>query len=919
MLHEWLTEAWLRAKALVKRRRLERDLEEELQFHLAMRAEKNRASGIEANDAQAAARQRFGNVTLVKEDCREMWTFTWIETLWQDVRYAARNLAKSPGFAAVMIFSLSLGIGANTAVFSALNTVMLHALPYEHPENLATIWSTQKTDPGSEDLAPIAEVADWKRQNHVFADIAAIGVPDRATLTDLGEPGLIQIQSATPNFFDLVGVQPAMGRFFRAEESQDQLQTVVISDAFWRNRFNRDPGVLGQTFRIEGVVSTVVGVMPAGFTGFAPWYSASTYGMATEVWKPINPESAQYAKRSDHWMMPVARLKPAVTVAQAQLEMEVIARGMEQAYPEPNKGVGEKVVPLYDTLHRGARDKLYPLLGAVGFVLLIGCVNVANLMLSRTEGRRKEYSVRASLGASRRRLMQQLLAESGLLTWIGGSLGVLLSFWGIRLLRLMAKGLPDAESIRINGRVLLFAAGLSVLTTLLFGLAPAIRAARADLNDALREGESRTSSGKRGRTRYLLVISEIALAMVLLVGAGLMINSLLRVLLPSPGFDATNVLTMAVNLPRNDVKYVEKIPGKDLERISPKVTAFHQQLLERVAAIPGVESVGMISMIPPLGAGMRSFSILGQPAPLPDNRPEGFSNEVSPSYFRAMKIPLKKGRYLEESDRESAPWAVVISETLASRYFPNGDPIGQQILLRCEPQRVDEERPRQIVGVVGEVKQIGMGGLHPLLYESFLQQPEMFRGGSEILHLWGSLVIRTTSDVRAHEADITTSVKQMVKEMDPDQPVTDVSTMDDVVGKFMSSYEVYVVVLGVFAGIAVVLAAIGVYGVLSYFVNQRTREVGIRFALGAQRGDVFVLVAKLGLTLAGTGVAIGVVLALGLNRFTAEHFWLYHVKATDPATYAAVGILLVSIALLACYVPAHRATNVDPMTALRHE
>ncbi|MFI5094637.1 MAG: ABC transporter permease [Candidatus Acidiferrum sp.] len=919
MPHKWLTEAWLRVKTLVKRKRLERDLEEELQFHLEMREEKNRALGLGADDARVAARRRFGNVTLVKEDCRETWIFTWTETLWQDVCYAARILTKSPGFAAVVVFSLALGIGANTAVFSALDTVMLHALPYEHPESLATIWSTQTTDPGSKDLPPMAEVADWKKQNHVFADIAGIGIPDRVTLAGLGEPGLIQIQSATPNFFDLIGVQPALGRVFRADESQDQFQTVVISNAFWRNRFNSDSGVLGKTFRIEGKVSTVVGVMPAGFTGFAPWYSHSTYGKATEVWKPVNPESSQYAKRSDHWIMPVARLKPGVTNAQAQLEMDVIARGIEQAYPESNKGVGENVISLYDTLHQGSKDKLYPLLGAVGFVLLIGCVNVANLMLSQTEGRRKEYSLRASLGASRRRLMQQLLAESGLLTWIGGSLGVLLSFWGIRLLRVMEKGLPDAESVRINGRVLLFAAGLSILTTVLFGLAPAIRASRPDLNDALREGESRTSSGKRGRTRYLLVISEIALAMVLLVGAGLMINSLLRVLLPSPGFDAANVLTMAVNLPRNEVKYVEKIPSKDMNKISPKVTAFHQQLLERIAALPGVESVGMISFIPPMGGGMRSFSILGHPAPSPGDRPVGTFNEVSPSYFRAMKIPLKKGRYLEESDTGSAPWAVVVSETLASRYFPNEDPIGQQILLRVEPQLVDEERPRQIIGVVGEVKQMGMGGLHPLLYESFLQQPEVFRGGSEILHLYGSLVIRTTSDVRAHEADITASVKQMVKEMDPDLPVTDVSTMDDVLGEFMSSSKIYVLVLSVFAGIAVVLAAIGVYGVLSYFVNQRTRELGIRFALGAQRRDVLVLVAKRGLTLAGTGLAIGIALALGLNRFMTEHFWLFHVKATDPATYIAVGFLLMSIALLACYIPARRATHVDPMTALRHE
>jgi predicted permease len=915
MAREWLAEAWLRAKAVVKRKKLERDLKEELEFHLAMRAEKNRALGIAAKDAQAAARRRFGNVTLVKEDCREMWTFTWLETLWQDVRYATRILAKSPGFAAVVIFSLALGIGANTAVFSALNTVMLHALPYEHPENLATIWPTHRMDPGSEDLPPIAEITDWKKQNHVFADIAAIGGIGTDTLTGIGEPGPVLAQQATPNFFTVVGVQPALGRVFRAEESQEHFQTVVISNAFWRNRFNSDPDVLGKTFRLEDVVSTVVGVMPAGFTGFAPW----SEGKKADVWKPLDPDSAEHAKRSDHWNMPVARLKPGVTIAQAQVEMDVIALGMEQAYPESNNGVGEKVIPLRDTLYKDAGDKLYPLLGAVGFVLLIGCVNVANLMLSRTEGRRKEYSVRASLGAGRRRLMQQLLVECGLLTCIGGSLGVLLSFWGIRLLRVLAKGLQDAESIRIDGRVLLFGAGLSVLTGVLFGLAPAMKASRADLNDALRDGEGRTSTAKRGRARYLLVISEVALAMVLLVGAGLMINSLMRMLLPSPGFDPANLLTMAVNFPWREGKYVEKIPGKDVTKVSPKVTVYHQQLIERVAGLPGVESVGMISFIPPLGSGSTTFSILGHPAPLPGNRPVGFYNEVSPSYFRTMRIPLRKGRYFDEHDTESAPWVAIISETSASRYFPNEDPIGQQILIRWEPDQVNEDRPRQIVGIVGEVKQIGMSGLHPLLYASSLQQQEVFAGHAEGFHLGGSLVIRTTSDVRAHEADITTSVKQMVKELDPDQPVTDVSTMDDVVAKFMRGYQNDVIVLAALAGIAVVLAAIGVYGVLSYFVNQRTREMGIRFALGAQRGDVFLLVAKLGFTLAGAGLAIGVALALGLNRFMKEHLWLFHVKTTDPTTYAAVGILLVSIALLACYIPARRATNVDPMTALRHE
>jgi putative ABC transport system permease protein len=597
--------------------------------------------------------------------------------------------------------------------------------------------------------------------------------------------------------------------------------------------------------------------------------------------------------------------------------MDVLAQALEKAYPQQNKGVGVEVVPLYETLYKSSQNTLYPLLGAVGFVLLIGCVNVANLMLARTENRRREYSVRASLGAGRRRLMQQLLVESGLLTLLGGSLGVLLSFLGIQVLGAIWKDLPDAENIRISSRVLLFAGGLSLLTALLFGMAPAFRASRADLHDALREGESRTATGKHRGTRYLLVVAEVALAMVLLVGVGLMINSLLRMVLPSPGFDPTNVQTMTVLFPSTGGKYLEKSPGKPMERISPKVTAYHQQLIEGVSALPGVESVGMITTLPPLGSGGRTFSIVGDPAP--DKRPAVGFNEVSPSYFRTMKIPLKNGRYFDERDTINAPWVVIISETTANRFFPNADPIGQQILLRYTGNEVDEERPRQIVGVVGEVKQVGMGGLHPEVYESYLQQPEVYPGGSDRFHLAGTLVIRTVSDVHAHEAGIVVAAKQIVKQMDPDQPVTDVSTMEDVLGTSLKDYKNYIAVLGSLAGIAVVLAAIGVYGVLSYFVNQRTREMGIRFALGAQRGDVFVLVAKLGLALAGTGLAIGIALALGLNRFIAERLWLFNVKTTDPATYAAVGILLVSIALLACYVPARRATKVDPMTALRHE
>jgi predicted permease len=914
MSREWLTEALLKVKTLANRRKLERDLEEELAFHLAKRAEKNRRLGLAASDAEAAARRRFGNVTLVKEDCRERWIFSWMETLWRDARYAARILAKSPGFAAVVVFSLALGIGANTAVFSAMNAVLLHGLPYEHPEELAAIFSTHKLDPTSErDVVPLADVATWKKANHVFADIGAVGFIDLATLAGLGDPVQVPVQTVTPNFFALVGVPPVLGRAFRVEEGHEDTQTVVISDALWKTKFHGDAGVLGKTFRIDDVVSTVVGVMPAGFKTIGPWFT----GKRADVWQPINPEDARYANRAGFWIVPLARLKRGVALPQAQLEMDVLASTLEKAYPQQNKGVGAEVVSLHETLYKNSQNSLYPLLGAAGFILLIGCVNVANLMLSRTESRRKEYSVRASLGAGRRRLMQQLLVESGLLTLLGGLLGVLLSFWGTRLLGTLSKDLPDAENIRINGRVLLFALGLSLFTALLFGMAPAFRASRAGVHDALREGENRTATGKHRGTRYLLVVVEVALAMVLLVGAGLMINSLLRVLLPSPGFDPANVLTMTVLFPGTGGRYLEKSPGKPMERISPKVTAYHQQLIEGVSALPGVESVGMITMLPPLGAGGRTFSILGRPAP--DTRPFVGFNEVSSNYFRTMRIPLKKGRYFDERDTTNAPWVVVISETTANRYFANEDPIGQQILLHYTFNEVDEERPRQIVGVVGEVKQIGMGGIHPLIYESYLQQPEVYPGGSDGFHLGGTLVIRTVSAVHALEADILATAKQMVKQMDPDQPVTDIRTMEDVLGEYMSRDKTYVLVLGVFAGIALVLAAIGVYGVLSYFVNQRTREMGIRFALGAQRGDVFILVAKLGLTLAGIGLGIGVVLALGLNRFMQEHLWLFRVKATDPATYAAVGMLFLSIALLACYVPARRATNVDPTTILRHE
>lgn len=832
-----------------------------------------------------------------------------MDTFIQDARYAMRSLLKNPGFLSVVVVSLALGIGANTTIFSVINALIYRPLPYPDPDRLTVIWATVPGHPDWREAPPIAEVVDWKAQNHVFDDIALVSNTDSDTISGVGEPETVSVQYATPNFFSLLGVSPERGRIFRTEEIQDKYQGILISDSFWKSRFNGDSNILGKSVNIERVVSTIVGVLPAGFAPF--------YGQKIDVWVPINAASTRYAARQDHWLMPVGRLKPGVTIAQAQLEMDVIARRLEQAYPASNKGVGKKVLPLHEDLYRGAGQVLYPLLGAVAFVLLIGCLNVANLLLSRTETRQKEFAVRASIGASRRRLMQQLLIEGGVLAILGGCFGVVLSFWGIQIFRKLAGDFPNSDSVRIDGRVLLFTLGISLVTAGLFALAPAIRASRADLNAVLREGGRRTSGGSHGRGRHILAIAEVALAMVLLVGAGLMINTLLRLHQVDPGFDPRNVMTMEANLPEGG-KYLERVPGGDMERPTPLASAFHEQLLERIAALPEVDSVGMISRLPTRGSEGRSFSILGHPAPSPEDRPNAGYDEVSAGYFRAMRIPLKRGRYLAESDTLTAPWVVVINEALARRYFPNEDPIGQQVLLRFEPYPEDEGRPRQIVGIVGDVKQYSLGEpAPPFLYATFLQQEPVFPGGSALAHLNGALVIRTKSDLHGREADLTASVTKIVAGLDSEEPVTHVMTMDEVLAESISDWRFYMRLLGIFAGMALLLALIGIYGVMSYYVNQRVHEIGIRMALGAQRTDVLGMVGKLGLKLAGVGVTIGVLLALGLTRLISG--FLYGVKPSDPVTYAAVAVALVAVALLACYVPARRAMRVDPMVALRYE
>ncbi|HKC72110.1 MAG TPA: FtsX-like permease family protein, partial [Terriglobales bacterium] len=550
--------------------------------------------------------------------------------------------------------------------------------------------------------------------------------------------------------------------------------------------------------------------------------------------------------------MPIGRLKPGVTQRQAQLEMDVIARRLEQEYPATNKGLGSKVVPLHEELFGRAGQVLYPLLGAVIFVLLIACANVANLFQSRTENRRKEYALRASLGAGRARLMQQLFAESGLIALIGGTLGVLLSFGGIRMVLGLAGDFPNSQTVSVDARVLLFTLGITLLTALLFGLAPAIQVSKPDLNMALKEGGWTRETGARGVSRRVLAISEVALAMVLLVGAGLMINSVLRLQRVDSGLDPNQVITTGIPLPEGG-KYVERVGG-DMERATPRSTVFYQQLLQKISALPGVKSVGTMHLLPTHGSLPLTFSIVGRAAEPPDKRPLIGYDEVSPSVFQTLRIPLIKGRYLDAHDNASMPWVVVVNETFVRRYFPDQDPIGQQLLLRYADYQKDEPRPRQIVGVVGDVKHYGLGNpAPPFVYTSYLQQPEVFPGGAVTSHIDQELAIRTSTGV-AGRATLITSVKKIIAELDPDQPLTGFMTMNQVLSQSLDDSRLYMRLLGIFAGIAALMAIMGVYGVMSYLVSKRTHEIGIRVALGAQRNDVLGLFVTMGLKLAVVGV-----------------------------------------------------------------
>jgi predicted permease len=818
-------------------------------------------------------------------------------TLWRDLRYGFRTLVKNPGFAVVAVLTLALGIGANTAIFSVLNAVVLHPLPFPHPDRLVLVWMTDKNRDLDRAVSPPPDFLDWRDQNHVFEELSAWRTWF-FNLTGANDPEQVWGVRASANFFKLLGARAALGRTFLPDEDQPgHDQEVIISHNLWERRFGGDPNLIGKTIAIDEKPFTVVGVLPAGFTLFGTTRQF-------DLWMPLAFEPGDL-RRDNPSLVVFGRLKPGVTLAGAQAEMNAITRRLEEEYPQTNKGVGARVVLLQKDIVATLTPALELLFACVSFVLLIACSNVANLLLARAAGRQKEIAVRVAMGAGRLRLVRQLLTESTLLATLGGAVGVLLAFGMLRLLPVLVPPtsgfgeIPHRDWIGLDLPVLLFALGVSVLAGIVFGLAPAFQFLKTDLSDTLKEGERGSTGGRRSRRmRSALLVSEVALSLVLLVGAGLLIRSFRNLLAMDLGLQPQNVLTMQVWLPES------RYPT------GPAIASFYQAALERIRRVPGVDSASAINFLPLSGwTDLCNFSIEGRPEPPSGQKFNAHYRVIGLDYFRTMGIPLKQGRDLTEADGDRAPGVVLINEALVQRYWPNENPIGRRIRLNFPPTKTPW-RPLAtdawftIVGIVGDVKEWAFGNRKfGQVYLSHLQNP------SRLMRL----AIRTSSDPQS----IVSAVRQQLLVVDKDQPVTEIKTMEQFLAESVSTRHLNMVVLSFFAAFALILSAIGVYGVISYSVAERTHDIGIRMALGARPGDVLKLVVGEGLRLALLGVAIGLVASFFLARLLEAE--LFGVKATDPLTLLSVALLLTGVALLACYVPARRATKVDPISALRYE
>ena len=803
-----------------------------------------------------------------------------MQTLWQDLRYGARMLLKQPGFTLIAVLTLGIGIGANAAIFSVVNAVLLRPLPFKEPDRLIQILETKVPQFPEFSVSP-GNFLGWKEQNTVFERLVAF----RGTsfnLVGTGDPEQLPGLKVTDGFFAMLGAQPQLGRDFLPEEDQPGHDNVVIlSQALWQRRFGGEANILNQTLSLNGQSYTVIGVMPATFR--MPFSDAA-------FWTPMAFTAQQAENHGGHSLAAIGQLKSGVTVEQARAEMVKIAGRLAEQYPGANTGWSVKLMPLLEFTVRSLKPALQVLLAAVAFVLLIACVNVANLLLARAVGRQKEIAIRTALGAGRARIMRQLLTESVLLALLGGAVGLLLAKWGMDLLlKLTPQDLPRMSDVALDGRALAFTAAITLLTGLLFGLLPAWQASKPNLNEAMKDaGRGSTEGGRRQLVRSTLVVLEVSSALLLLVGAGLMINSFWQLLRVDPGFNPDNALTLSVALPRT--KYPEE----------PQQVAFFQQLLEKTGSLPGVQSAGMSNSMPMGNDFVLAFEIEGQP-PLPPGASQSTNfYSVSADYFKAMGIPLRRGRLFTTGDTKDSAHVTIINETMAQKMFPNEDPLGKRINFD------GREHPNwyEIVGIVGDVKQYGLDQVTPMqTYEPHTQQTFSAM----------TLVVRATGD----PTNLTAAIRQTVSQLDKEQPIANIKPLAQFLATSIAQQQFSVLLLGVFAAVALILAAVGIYGVLNYAVTQRTHEIGIRMALGAGQRDVLSLVVGHGLRLTLLGVVAGLVAAFGLTRLMST--LLFGVSATDPLTFSLIALLLIMVALLACWIPARRAAKTDPMIALRYE